>query len=219
MTATITAGTLRTLLAAAIPFTADSDGYPVLNAIRLEVGGGIACTSATDRYALGHVRKEATGSLNPVYLERDDAEGLVEWLDHYIAVGHSADLTELVLDDGDLFVNVAGHTWQVPSQNVGAWPDMGAILDSAPRGEAGAAPIGLGAKNLAHLLEAVDALGRSQEPMRWHVGAPKSAIRVEVGDFFVALLMPVAAKNRDGVTLADLPRIPYGLPVAVAVPS
>lgn len=209
-TATVTTGNLRTLLAAAIPFTDSMSSHPILECVRIEAAGGTICATATDRYTAGHVRQQATGTLAPAYLRHDDVTYLIGWLKarEEFTNGDTTELAELSHDEnGRLKVAVGDHAARPRSQTFETWPNLGPLFDvtgTAPDG-----PVGLSMFVLDKLTTALTAVGRDK-PARWTVGGPTSAVRVEVEDWFVAIVMPVHAGK--GKSWADKGRVPYGLP-------
>lgn len=212
-TVTTTAYDLNVLLSGAAPFADNPDYHPTLGCVRLEAGGGVICTSATDRYHLAHVRRPADGDLAPVYLRRDTVEGIVKRLDARAQfVGDARERVRISASKGRLDIVVGDHVMHPETEKIEDWPDLGKVISQGNTGNHNTeGPVGIGVHSMKLLAEALEAMDHPRAVMRWSLGGPKSPILAELGDWFVALFMPCVARVHE-TPYGSMPRVPYGLP-------
>jgi hypothetical protein len=203
-----TASALLRILDATAPFTGE-DTYPTLGRVRVEAGCGVLIATSTDRIVIAHARSKASGDLGPVYLRREDAQSLANRLRLFSAPTAPVTLTV----NGDSLV-VEGHLDRCAAEidTGGVWPDLGTLVSTVATAETStlAGPIGIGQKLLAKLANVVVASG-ARDPMRFSTSTPTAPVRVEVGDWFLAIVMPCGI-SKPGGGLVD--SVPFGLPVA-----
>ena len=209
--ATTTIGDLYRIVEAVLPFV-EGDHIPAINCVRLEVGGGVLAATATNRVILAHARGVARGVLPAVYLRPGNAQGLLDALrpflnpdlDMYLNVNVASDLTLYV--DGDWLVVEAGSVRISPRlADVDGWPDMHKVFANSVELE----PV-LNGPILVdpRQIRALPDMGST--PYRLTFAGQFAPIRVEVGDWFVALVMPI--KPRNGEPTAE--HVPFGLPAS-----
>jgi hypothetical protein len=214
-TATTTVQDLINILAIVKPFT-DGYSHPILGTVRIEAGGGIITATATNRAVAAHARAKATGALPPTHLRTKNVAGMIDALKPFVdadlnvyldADGDS--LVELAVEDGKFEITVGRIRAKVDVHASAHWPDMGAIFAGAPVPEGSLlhGPVTVSLEWCAKLQE----LQSQNAPVRLSFDGPGRPIRVEMGDWFVALIMPMKAK------VADYPTVPFGLPTVEAV--
>ncbi|WP_432050276.1 hypothetical protein [Verrucosispora sp. NA02020] len=206
--ATVTTSSLATALAAAVPFASRDVTLPAVCAVQLHCGSGVLTATATDRYTIGHARQEATGNLTrPWILHRCDARALRKAISQHMAdKRHGTDLATLTEHDDNLVVRF-GNTTLLLTEPEGASsaPDLGAILGKLPTGDGLnlTVPIGLSRRVLRPLLKV--AKWAPLDPMRWTIAEPGKPIRVEIGDWFVAAVMPVSLRGDEKNVSVEMP--------------
>lgn len=205
---TTTIGRLARALRAAIPFAGRDATLPAIELVHLHCGGGTLTATATNRYILGHARIPATGALgHPRYLHRSDARALRKDLNRRIA--HRQDSAELVTltENGDHLTVGYGDTTITYTTPPGAGqaPHLARILTALVTNDTVGVlqPIGLN----AHVIKPVLKVARleRQKPMRWLMTEPGQPSRVEIGDWFVAAVMPAKLRGDEGTISVDLP--------------
>ncbi len=117
-TITVSAKTLRRMLAGVLPHAGRDDTLPVLNTVKIEVRSGVLYLAATDRFSIGVARQRIPG-----YLAAAGPD-----LDALVCVDDAEKLSALVLGDdrpaplltADL--GEAGGTWQTMALDQPEWP-------------------------------------------------------------------------------------------------
>jgi hypothetical protein len=208
-TITMGADNLIALLAAVLPFAdpeADPQFRDYLRMIRIEAGNGVATAAATDLYVAGYGRKPAAGTLPITMLYHRDAARILKQLragDRYrpVEIMLSDDTLSVHTSEADLrFTPADGRSW-IPAH-------LEKLLDPAaykpvPAGH----HLAVRPRFLARVHEAVTSLG--SDAARVYVSEPGKPIRLEVEDWFVALIAPL---NPSRVKTSDGPQIPFLLP-------
>jgi hypothetical protein len=192
---------LAVLLGATIPFADDVEyGVPGLAAIQLHAGDGMITASATNRYVVGHARKNATTS-EPMrfVLDVDDARHLRKRLSRATKTSGTGQLpVNISVTTGArraLTVNFGRHaptTLTFTETHTASAPDFKPIFEKnlvEPGTVPDVGPVGLTATALVPVSKAAK-WGPKGDPLRWSFGDSMKPIRVEMGDWFLALVMP-----------------------------
>lgn len=170
-------------LTAVLPHAGTDKTLPMLRAIKFEAGDGYLTLIATNRYTLGTYRLEWNGPDVDVLLELDDAKELLA----YVKKVKLVPFVNLEFRDGEveafdlvrrqtfpLMLNVEFVRWR-------------AVMPGTDEHE-GFPAIGLNPAFLASFVKA----SKRNEPIILKFGAsPVKPVRVEVGDNFIGLIMPV----------------------------
>jgi hypothetical protein len=193
-TATTTVRDLVAIFTALAPFAGFDDDLPTLTAIQIRTTDGRIEGTATNRYRLARCSRPATGALaDPVYVRAIDAQAIVGWLRTRAEwTGDDRELVELSVHDGRLAVAVGDFKASPRIVDGTGWPDLDAVLNDT-RDPEPCTRIGLGLDNLKALVaahEAVGSVGAERIPARWTIAGAERAIRVEIGDGFLACVMP-----------------------------
>lgn len=208
-TVTITTGGLAQALGAVIPFASRDETLPAVGAVQLHCLGDTLTATATDRYVIGHARQDATGTFDgPRFLHWRDAQALRKAISRHIAfVESAADLVTITVEDGATNFAFGRTRLAVTEPNgVKSAPDLGPIMAKLPTNDGVSLqqPIGLSRRVLRPLLKA--AKWDPYNPMRWLPEDPGKPIRVEIGDWFVAAVMPVKLRGDEGNVPVELPK-------------
>jgi hypothetical protein len=220
-----------------LPFAADGQGVDDLSQLRgvlLEAQGGTLTATATDRYSLAHSRGECEGSLpGRLLIRRSEARLLAETFR-----SSRAPVAIYVTDAGPVkVVRFAGKSigdvtpdGEDPD-SYGYGPEVGELVDvtvrtmrepfptydtlfndgEKPSGVSQA--IGVNPKLLTRCSAAVDGRDVTSEMRVYTYGDPNRQIRVEVGDDFAAVIMPIKlGPNRYGGPVDGhlVPVVPIG---------
>ncbi len=210
-TATTEVQHLYRVLTAVTPFAEQQPG--VFDSVRIEAGGGVLTATATNRYVVAHARGPATGNLLAANLHTYHAKALVDALGAFVdpgtpAFAPHADVT-LTVGDGRFEVTVGRLSARVDVHGYANWPAdviVGAY-ESAPTQDTSALQ---GAVLLdLDILAKIRDIRTSSSPARFSFGKPDGPVRVEIEDWFTAVVMPMKATHGEG------PTIRYGLPAEV----
>lgn len=216
MTATITAKALRLALRATRNFV-DGEDMVGLHTIRIEAGGGVLTATATDRTAVGHVRRPAEGDLAPIYLDNRACDLVVAG----IANVPTDSVVSLAADDDFLIVSFGGNHLNIKKDPRGEWPDVIwpklvehlATTGSATK-SAEMPPFGITPDNLEKVISAARLDGDLLE-LRIYLNGRTNAIRFEVDTWLLCLVMPRVTEAATARRYTDVPNIPLALPTAV----
>jgi hypothetical protein len=215
ITVTVTARDLARILGATVPFAADPDsGLPAIAAVQLHAGDGLLTATATDRYVLGYARTDATVTPTIRFVMRvEDARSLRKQLSQTMKQReHGAFLVVLSIDEQSerrgMTVDFEPYSFRYMEASTGSAPNLGEVL-AANRVDPGtspsAGPIGIGARTLKPFVKA--AQWTDMAPMRWSQGDSMKPITVEMGDWFLGLIMPSRiAEDAKPVSLA-MPKV------------
>ncbi|MGW1059319.1 hypothetical protein [Micromonospora rubida] len=205
---TITASGLAQALGATVPFTSRDVTLPAICAVELRAADGVLTATATDRYVIGHARQAATGALSmPRYLHRRDAKSLrnqlLAHMEHRETGTDPVTITEH--DDRLTFAFEPITMSFVQPEGVDNFPDLGAILAAMPARDAEGlhTPVGLSHRVLHPLTKACT--WDKFSPPRWTFDGPRKPVRVEIGDWFIAALMPVSLSGDEQPVSVDMP--------------
>lgn len=213
-TVRVTAAGLRRVLGAVRPFAADPGDLPGLDAVRIEAGSGRLTACATNRFVLGHAHAAADGTLPQVRVPVGHVDHIVQ-----MAAGQDATAEVALTVDGDaLTVDTPTASLRTVLAPGYVLPDLTPILDASDYEQVGVnGMVSFMPGILAVVHEALEPLGLGYEGCRLYFRASDKPLRVEVGDWFVALLMPT--RMADVEELAQ-PSVPYGLPDSpIALPQ
>ena len=206
--ATATIPDLIRTLAAAVPFAA-SDDLPPIACVRIEAGGGALTATATNRYIAAHVRTKATGELGPTFVPTEHATALLDFLKGSRSrdriTGGSA-LAEVSVADGALCITADGAALTVPTAQRAEWPEpVDAAFADGPTQNSSAlgGPIAINLKWLHQIHAATDT--SFDIPAVLSFSGPRGMVRVEIGDWFMAIVMPMQRLPKSGP-------VPFGIP-------
>ncbi|MFG1776643.1 hypothetical protein ACGFIG_09465 [Micromonospora sp. NPDC049048] len=208
-TVTITTGRLAQALGSVVPFASRDVTLPSVCAVQLHCAEGVLTASATNRYVIGHARQPATGAFTrPRLLHWRDARALRKALSRFMRdQGSSADLVAITEADASLTVKFGYVTLSLdePEGAKGA-PDLGPILAKLPTNDTAGvqAPIGISRRVVKPVLKA--ARWAPCDPMRWLMAEPGKPFRVDIGDWFVAAVMPVSLRGDEKNVPIELPQ-------------
>ncbi|WP_329013108.1 hypothetical protein OG271_03815 [Micromonospora rifamycinica] len=204
---TTTTGSLAKILGAVTPFVSRDVTLPALNCVQLRAADGVLAASGTDRYVIGHARQPATGQpTGPLHLARWDAKRLRRELTAFIEDRETAADEATITQGGEFltvtFRGVTMHLRQAEGKN---YPDLEKILSALPTHDAEGlhAPVGLTHRVIRPLLKAAE-LDPFSSP-RWTFDGPRKPVRVEIGDWFIAVLMPVKLQGDEQPVSVEMP--------------
>lgn len=177
-------GDLVAGLNAVLPHAGTDETLPILCAVNLTVRDGQLMLAATDRFTLGTYRLiEVEGDAAfDVMLHRRDVADLV-------AFAKKADKRmPLTLEFGDRELTVSDLEGRKATYTLldGEFVRWWAVL---PERDSGKTVVGINPVNIARLAKATDP--KHPEHIRMEVGLPHKPLRVEVGERFVGVIMPV----------------------------
>jgi hypothetical protein len=196
---TVTAADLARLLNGTKPFMDATGRVPTLSAVYMRAQDGVVTATATDRYVVAQVRvKAAEGTDMPaVLLAATDVDAVLR----LFKPSRDSLGAEVTIDPGERDANgqaqvrftangLAGTelTATFNSSAPDAYPRIGKLYETVHEREDGA--YGVAPRHLAKLTKAAVAVCGDQ-PLLVTPTALLRPIRVECGDSFVALLMPV----------------------------
>lgn len=185
-------------LGATTPFACEVGyGLPALEAVQLVIGDGVLVAMATNRYVLGYARQEAKSERTVRFLldvaqARAIRRNLSALMKEYETGRIPVTLT--ITEGTKRTMNVAFEPYWMTSQEAGgasSFPDLAKLISEQvqPGATPAPGPVGLHPRGLKPFLKA--AKWADQEPMRWSFGDVMKPARVEIGDWFVGLVMPV----------------------------
>jgi hypothetical protein len=202
----ITSGALINLLTAVAPFAdpeADPERLGILRQIHLQAGNGVATATATNQFVLGHARQPCAGRLPQALLPAVAVPRIIAILRDCPA----GQLVEVVVTAERITVRTPDAELRF-DQGAGVFQDLTGMLDPAGYAEVGLAGVpAFQPRYLAKVHDAVTALGYGDRPARLYFRGLHTPLRIEVEDWFVALLMPI--KTREAETA---PQVPFALP-------
>lgn len=206
---TITTGRLAQALGSVVPFASRDVTLPSVCAVQLHCAVGVLTASATDRYVIGHARQAATGAFTrPRLLHWRDARALRKALSRFIRdQGSSADLVAITEGDASLTLKFGYVTLHMDEpEGAKNAPNLEPILAKLPTNDTAGiqTPIGLSRRVVKPLLKA--ARWAPCDPMRWLLAEPGKPFRVEIGDWFVAAVMPVALRGDEKNVSVEMPQ-------------
>lgn len=214
-TAATTTSSLATILCATLPFASQDYGLPALTSVRIEAGEKVITATTTDRYTIGHARREASGTLPPFLVDAGIAKTLLDALRWVIDDrGHGNDPVNIDVTDGldrRISFNFRGigiSATEVPE--AGAFPHLSTIVSGTATQDAatldGLAALSFHTIHRLHAaMEFIDGLTDwDSPPARWYFDGPTKPVRVEVGDWFLAVLMLVNVRGSE-------PSVPFGI--------
>lgn len=136
----ISAKTLRMMLAAVLPHGGVDDTLPTLNAVRLEVRGGVLYLIATDRYSIGVARQPVPGATIAPVPDQDGLLGLADAQNLYERLeGRDVGPATIVITDGEIAVDYgdAVDSWTQVRLMGSTWPDWRKVLREVLAAEPG----------------------------------------------------------------------------------
>jgi hypothetical protein len=218
---TTTTGNVAALLGAVLPFAEkEDDVLPALRTVEIRAGGGEMTATATNRYVAGYARQGAEGELGrPVMLVYEDVELLLAALAAWHKDGSRGELLTLTVGDepAEAVFGYAGRSWAVPEQTYASLElQLTPLFEDVPSGAAEwAGPIGMRGEVIVPVLAAAKVVaaegGRSHDLMRWYLVGPQKPVRVEMADWFIALIMPSILNRYRQTSLMEVPNVRYGL--------
>ncbi len=218
MSVTISSADLTAALQATVPFVAD-DTLPTLNAVRIDAADRTFTATATDRYTVAHARKRAVGDLPPTLIPRVSALRIIDFLREQ----PGSDLITVSVEGPGVAFEAAADVHRAATIELGFFPDAALAETVAAAGTRETSsltgPIGLNPKLLARITDVV-ARVCPEDMLRLYFTGPEQAVRVEVSDWLLILVMPVRTGGtiRAGSPRVGGPNIPFGL-TAQATPA
>jgi hypothetical protein len=215
-----TAGDLVALLGSTIPFAGDEYDHPLLAGIRLDAGDSVLSATTTNRYVCGHARRKASGTWpGPVVIPRRQARRLRRALsaeletrgDGYAlaTLAYDAEKNLLVVEFCDVTMRVKAVQAAESDTEREIYSKVEKILAELPtvRTEGSYAPTAFAPYAIRPFLKAAKyASNSSSTPLRWCVASKLGPARVEIEDWFVGAIMPVAVSPAYGAHVqADFP--------------
>lgn len=210
--ATTSVSDLIRALTATVRFT-DRDSYPGLACVRIEAGSGTLVATGSNRYVAAHGRIKATGELPATFVPAEHIStvlGALNGVRDRDRITGNRTLVEVAVVDGAMRITADGATLTVPARRDVVWPDAvdAAFASGATRDNSALdGPITLDPKWLHQIHAVTDNV--LEEPAVLSFGGPRGMIRVEVGDWFVAMVMPMRS-------LPSSKPVPFGVPAKVA---
>lgn len=206
MSVSVTAKHLARTLRIAIAF-ADPDGFGGTESVYLEAGNGLLTATATDRHILGHVRQTATGDWGGTgaIIGYDWADLLVEALDILpdndpveLSLGHGGKRLRLAHPKLVVLVPNSSRAPGSPKQ----WVDYRALFAKVTDAQPGlSVPVSLDPALIARFADVRELLpalwGLSATPVRWTFVGEHAPVRIEIGDSFTGLIMPIRLRPQD----------------------
>jgi hypothetical protein len=216
MTATCTVAALRTVLRAALAAT-DRES-PTGAQVHLHAGDGRICATATDRYVASHARLPADGDLHPVLIHREGATLILRLLEQG-SLTRQVTIGRVGTRPGSrLYVRCNGRRLVLDVGHLGAWPaGIGNLHKILPdRTGSGQRPVAVDPHRLERLVAGIRPLvgeppGRVQSALRIYTGPPGQPVRLEIGDWWLGVIMPISDRNIPGGSWADMPHVPLTL--------
>lgn len=201
------AGALVDTLTALVECTSTDSEHPVLTTARLEAGNGRLIGVATDQYILAHTRTPARGTAAQTYVP---AAGVRRMLAELAGVDRDAEV-HLQLEGERIGL-------QTPQGFLGVYPTkldrpypatLTSLLSTDGYDQVGlTGVVGFQPRLLARIHAATDTAG--ERSARFYFRSPTLPLRVEVGDWLVMLVMPIAPRKT--AEYPPAPAIPAGLP-------
>lgn len=206
MTVSVTASHLARSLRIALAFV-EPEGFGGTESVYLEAGGGLLTATATDRHTLGHVRQTATGDWGGTgaIIGHRWADLLVQALDA-LADDDPVELSlgrggkRLRLGHPNLVVLVPNTPWAIGSPK--QWVDYRALFAKVEIAKPGLeAPVSLDPALIARFAYVHELLpvpwGTSAVPIQWTFIGEHAPVRVDIGDSFTGLIMPIRLRPED----------------------
>lgn len=204
--ATVSTGCLAAALGSTIPFAYPDVDLPGLHGVQIYASFGAFTATASDRYVIGHATRDATGELPRTYLlHYDSAVRLRDAIESYMSLRESgADLVAITAPgDSSLRFEFGNVVLTFTEPEYGAkLPDLRDVLDKLPESGGVREPIGLAPRVLSPLMKAAE--WDQFEPLRWTFNGPLKPIRVELGRWFLAAVMPVRLQEKLSPSMAEV---------------
>lgn len=194
MVGTVEGAALVRALRSVAPFTsADKWGIDILRCIRLDADGDTLTVVATDRYVLGSYRVAYTGPTFGASVPVADAKRVADAVAaHGKANPHLQHFYALTVDGDTLTVSWAGvHLITVSLDVVSHFPAWRALIpDVVDAGHGGI--VAVNPVYLARFAKVEPAEGKKGgTPMTMRLRDALKPVRIDIGDVFTGLIMPV----------------------------
>lgn len=203
-TVTITTGCLAAALGSTISFAHPSTDLPSLHGVQVRASLGHFTATASDRYVIGRARRDADGALPRKYLlHLANAERLRNAITSYMELRESSadPVTITAPGDSSLRFQFGDIAMTLTEPEYGDnLPDLDAVLDALPETGSVSEPVGLAPRVLEPLVKAAEY--DQFETMRWTFDGPLKPVRVDLGSWFLAAVMPVRLQEKQSSALA-----------------
>lgn len=236
-TATVYISELVRALKVAGHYAAEEGINGSLRYVCVETGGGVFTATSTNRYVAAHARGEAAGQLPKLWIRRDYAASIAEFLEvftfdrsqHALVMNSQAfrkvrltmtgqRVLSVLLEDGTTEVFKTSVKIEGDWTGREEWPfDNPEMVESTFRtvtDYADAHLHGLSKINLAHIAPLLELLAGDDFvsgycALRFSFTGQTTPVRVEHGDWLLLAVMPIHPRPDHGKTLEP---VPYGLP-------
>ena len=215
-TVRLAAPNLRMALAAVVPFAGTTFAAVNRSGVHIEAGNGRLAATATNGIFLGRALRPATGTLPCLVIPRPAVELLLALTDPDAAAW--GDDVTLTVDEQALKLTVTMERFKT-SVPITIRPQTGisqfrAVLDPAGYSATGADAAAYSVHAFKLVRDALEGAELTHHPVRMYYRDRLSPLRLEVMDWFVALIMPIRLSNDDpGI---DAPIVPADLPAEPA---